>query len=111
VIVWKTLTLAFIINAALRFRLKLGLDLVQQLVEPLGRADLGASHDTGRVVVHGRGLYARVYVEAMIDSQQTPEYALSTREQRYATVVSVPAGRKADGRTASRSCLYKQECA
>jgi hypothetical protein len=110
-VVWMSLTLALIVDATLRFRLELGLDLVQQLIESLGRADLGASHDTGRVVVHGRGMYARVYVEATIDSRWTPEHALSTREQRYATVVSVPAGRKADRRTANRSCFCRQKFA
>ena len=61
--VWKTLTLAFIVDAALGLRLELGLDLVKQIVEPLGRADLGASHDAGRVVVHSRGLCVLIYVE------------------------------------------------
>jgi hypothetical protein len=52
---WEALTLALIIDTALGFRLELGLDLVQQIVEPLGRTDRGTtSHDAGRVVVHGR---------------------------------------------------------
>jgi hypothetical protein len=45
--------LAFVFDAALGLGLKLGLDAVEKLVEALGRADLGASHDTGRIVVHG----------------------------------------------------------
>lgn len=43
----------FIFDAALRFRLKLGLDVVEKLVEALGWANLGAPHDAGRIVVHG----------------------------------------------------------
>lgn len=48
----QTLTLSFVIDAALGFRLELGLDAVEELIEALGRADLGASHDAGRIVVH-----------------------------------------------------------
>jgi hypothetical protein len=48
-----TSDLSFIVDAALRFRLELGLDAVEELVEALGWADLGASHDAGRIVVHG----------------------------------------------------------
>ena len=60
----KTLTLAFVIDAALRFRLKLGLDAVEELVQALGWARLGAPHDgAGRVMVHGGGwMSARVGV-------------------------------------------------
>jgi hypothetical protein len=47
--------LAFSIDTTLRFRLELGLDAVEQLVEALGWASLRASHDTGRVVVHASG--------------------------------------------------------
>jgi hypothetical protein len=48
--------LTLVIDATLGFRLELGLDLVKQVVKPLSRADLGPSHDAGRIVVHGRGL-------------------------------------------------------
>jgi hypothetical protein len=45
--------LAFGIDATLRLGFKLGLDVVEQLIEALGwLVALGASHDTGRVVVH-----------------------------------------------------------
>jgi hypothetical protein len=50
--------LAFSIDTALGFRLELGLDTVEQLVEALGWARLRASHDTGRVVVHAGGWFA-----------------------------------------------------
>jgi hypothetical protein len=49
--------LAFIVDAALRFRLELGPDVVEQVVEALGWADLGAAHDgagRGVAVIHGR---------------------------------------------------------
>jgi hypothetical protein len=43
---WEALTLTLIIDTALGFRLELGLDLVQQVVKPLGRAGRGTtSHD------------------------------------------------------------------
>jgi hypothetical protein len=45
--------LAFGIDATLRLGFKLGLDVVEQLIEALGwLVALGASHDTRRVVVH-----------------------------------------------------------
>lgn len=51
----ERLTLAFIFDSALSLSLELGPDVVEELVEALGWADLGASHDAGwRVaVVHG----------------------------------------------------------
>ncbi len=50
--------MAFSIDTTLGFRLELGLDAVEQLVEALGWASLRASHDTGRVVVHASGWVA-----------------------------------------------------
>lgn len=47
----QRLTLSLVVDAALRFRLELGLDAVEEVVEALGWA-LGASHDARRVVVH-----------------------------------------------------------
>lgn len=45
--------MAFGIDATLRLGFKLGLDVVEQLIEALGwLVALGASHDTRRVVVH-----------------------------------------------------------
>lgn len=54
---WEILlTLAFIVDAALGFRLKLSPDVIKELIEALAGASLGASHDAGRrvAVVHGR---------------------------------------------------------
>lgn len=56
VAVWKTLTLAFVFGAALRFRLKFRLDAVEQLIKALAWAGLGAAHDTRRVMVHVRNV-------------------------------------------------------
>jgi hypothetical protein len=47
--------LAFGIDAALGFGFEFGLDVVEQLIEALSWTSLGASHDTGRVVVHAGG--------------------------------------------------------
>lgn len=54
----SVLTLAFVVDAALRLCLELGPNVVEQLVEALGWADLGAPHDAGRrvAVVHGDDL-------------------------------------------------------
>jgi hypothetical protein len=48
------LTLAFVVDATLRFRLKLGPDVVEKLIEALGWAGWRAPHDAAgrRVVVH-----------------------------------------------------------
>jgi hypothetical protein len=56
----RSLTLAFIIDAALRLGLKLGPDLVQQLIQALAGVDLGAAHHARRwvSVVHRGGLNA-----------------------------------------------------
>lgn len=50
-----SLTLAFVVDAALGLSLELGPDVIEELVEALGRACLGAPHDAGRrvAVVHG----------------------------------------------------------
>lgn len=50
--------LAFVVDTALRLCLELGPDVVEQLVEALGWADLGTPHYAGRwvAVVHGDGL-------------------------------------------------------
>lgn len=55
-----SLTLAFVVDAALRLGLKFGLDVVQQLVEALGRANLRAPHHAGWwvSVVHRGGFHA-----------------------------------------------------
>jgi hypothetical protein len=52
----SSLTLALVVDAALRLGLKLGPDVVQQLIEALGWPNLGAPHHAGCVaVVHGGG--------------------------------------------------------
>ena len=53
------LTLALVVDAALRLGLELGADAVEQLVQALAGAALGTAHDAGRVVVHGGGRRAR----------------------------------------------------
>lgn len=55
-IVWRLLTLALVVDAALRFRLELGPNVVEQLVQALGWANLGTTQDAGRrvAVIHGR---------------------------------------------------------
>lgn len=58
----EQLTLAFVVDAALRFGLELGADVVEEVVQALAGAHLGAAHDAGRVaVVHGRALGAIDY--------------------------------------------------
>jgi hypothetical protein len=52
----SSLTLTLVVDTALRLSLKLSPDVVQQLIEALGRPNLGAPHDAGWVaVVHGGG--------------------------------------------------------
>jgi len=51
------LTLAFVVDTALRLGLKLGADAVEQIVEALAGPTRGPAHDAGRVaVVHGHGM-------------------------------------------------------
>jgi hypothetical protein len=90
--------LAFGIDAALRLGFEFGLDAVKQLVEALGRASLGASHDTGRVVVHAGGWCALVGVDANMGCRYASRRALLRREQQSAVcdgVVWMPDGREA----------------
>ena len=62
--------MTLVIDTALGLRLELGLALNKQLVKALSRADVGASHDAGRIVVHGRALCALVCVMAISDSRR-----------------------------------------
>ena len=90
--------MAFSIDAALGFRFELGLDVVEQLIEALSWASLGASHDTGRVVVHAGGWSALLEQGATMMQRDASRRGLLRREQQGAVcddVVWKPGGRKA----------------
>lgn len=62
----KTLTLAFIVNAALRLGLKLGPDVVEQLVQALAGPALRHHGARGRIaVIHGWKLVGQVAVRGV----------------------------------------------
>ena len=90
--------MAFGIDTTLRLRLELGLDAVEQLIEALGWLSLGASHDTGRIVVHAGGWCALVGGNTELSFRYASRRALLRREQQGAVcdgVVWMPDGRKA----------------